>query len=247
MADSRLRGHPDTVHRCAHQRRRPAAQTPALERGNGQPCTSGTVRCSPPTPRSTPATAGYCQNRSPSGVLKGCVPPVQKIVDERIDALLAGPTPGDVVSTLALPVPSLVISEPLAFRMKMRISFRSRRSGAPGATRPKRRRLTGEVHSQADPHADGEPFQGSGFRPGGARQRRRTQRARGGPTRPRCADRRSRDDREHDQPEHRGVTRVPRPAAIALRHRGSEGDRDCGRGTHAVSQHHPDRSAPHRR
>jgi cytochrome P450 len=40
-------------------------------------------------------------------------PAVQQIADERIDALLAGPKPGDVVSALALPVPSLVISEML--------------------------------------------------------------------------------------------------------------------------------------
>ena len=38
-------------------------------------------------------------------------PAVQKITDDHIDALLAGPQPGDIVSTLALPVPSLVISE----------------------------------------------------------------------------------------------------------------------------------------
>ncbi|GAA4538924.1 cytochrome P450 [Mycobacterium paraffinicum] len=36
---------------------------------------------------------------------------VQKITDDHIDALLAGPKPGDIVSTLALPVPSLVISQ----------------------------------------------------------------------------------------------------------------------------------------
>ncbi|BBZ44208.1 cytochrome P450 [Mycobacterium parmense] len=38
-------------------------------------------------------------------------PAVQKITDDHIDALLAGPNPGDIVSTLALPVPSLVISQ----------------------------------------------------------------------------------------------------------------------------------------
>lgn len=38
-------------------------------------------------------------------------PAVQKITDDHIDALLAGPQPGDIVSTLALPVPSLVISQ----------------------------------------------------------------------------------------------------------------------------------------
>jgi cytochrome P450 len=36
-------------------------------------------------------------------------PAVQEIVDERIDALLAGPTPVDLVEAFALPVPSLVI------------------------------------------------------------------------------------------------------------------------------------------
>jgi cytochrome P450 len=38
-------------------------------------------------------------------------PAVQKITDDHIGALLAGPNPGDIVNTLALPVPSLVISQ----------------------------------------------------------------------------------------------------------------------------------------
>jgi cytochrome P450 len=38
-------------------------------------------------------------------------PAVQKIVDELIDAMLAGPKPVDLVRAFALPVPSLVISE----------------------------------------------------------------------------------------------------------------------------------------
>ncbi|GFG64981.1 cytochrome P450 [Mycobacterium kubicae] len=38
-------------------------------------------------------------------------PAVQHITDDHIDALLAGPQPGDIVSKLALPVPSLVISQ----------------------------------------------------------------------------------------------------------------------------------------
>jgi cytochrome P450 len=38
-------------------------------------------------------------------------PAVQRIADDRIDALLAGPNPGDIVPTLGLPVPSLVISQ----------------------------------------------------------------------------------------------------------------------------------------
>lgn len=38
-------------------------------------------------------------------------PAIQKIVDELIDDMLAGPTPTDLVEALALPVPSLVICE----------------------------------------------------------------------------------------------------------------------------------------
>ncbi|SEE32506.1 Cytochrome P450 [Amycolatopsis lurida] len=40
-------------------------------------------------------------------------PRIQEIVDQQVDALLAGPKPGDLVKTLALPVPSLVICEML--------------------------------------------------------------------------------------------------------------------------------------
>jgi cytochrome P450 len=42
--------------------------------------------------------------------VEGLRPEVQKITDEHIDALLAGPRPGDVIGTVALPIPSLVIS-----------------------------------------------------------------------------------------------------------------------------------------
>jgi cytochrome P450 len=40
-------------------------------------------------------------------------PRIQEIVDERIDAMLAGPRPADLVEMLSLPVPSLVICEQL--------------------------------------------------------------------------------------------------------------------------------------
>lgn len=38
-------------------------------------------------------------------------PTIQEITDDHIDAMLAGPQPADIVTALALPVPSLVISE----------------------------------------------------------------------------------------------------------------------------------------
>src|ERR1700731_924944 len=43
--------------------------------------------------------------------VEGLRPTIQQITDDAIDAMLAGPKPGEIVSALALPVPSLVISQ----------------------------------------------------------------------------------------------------------------------------------------
>jgi cytochrome P450 len=43
--------------------------------------------------------------------VEGLRPVIQQVTDEHIDAMLAGPRPGDIVTALALPVPSLVISQ----------------------------------------------------------------------------------------------------------------------------------------
>jgi cytochrome P450 len=45
--------------------------------------------------------------------VEGLRPAIQKITDEAIDAILAGPKPAELVSALALPVPTLVICEML--------------------------------------------------------------------------------------------------------------------------------------
>jgi cytochrome P450 len=45
--------------------------------------------------------------------VEGLRPVIQKITDECIDAILAGPQPADIVDKLALPVPTVVISEML--------------------------------------------------------------------------------------------------------------------------------------
>ncbi|OBF93430.1 cytochrome [Mycobacterium sp. 852002-51152_SCH6134967] len=45
--------------------------------------------------------------------VEGLRPAIQKITDECIDAILAGPQPAELVSKLALPVPTVVISEML--------------------------------------------------------------------------------------------------------------------------------------
>ena len=43
--------------------------------------------------------------------VEGLRPAIQQVTDDHIDAMLAGPRPGDIVTALALPVPSLVISK----------------------------------------------------------------------------------------------------------------------------------------
>ncbi|ORA24747.1 cytochrome [Mycobacterium angelicum] len=43
--------------------------------------------------------------------VEGLRPTIQEITNDHIDAMLAGPQPADIVTALALPVPSLVISE----------------------------------------------------------------------------------------------------------------------------------------
>ena len=43
--------------------------------------------------------------------VEGLRPAVQKITDDHIDAILAGPRPAEIISSLALPIPSLVISQ----------------------------------------------------------------------------------------------------------------------------------------
>lgn len=43
--------------------------------------------------------------------VEGLRPAIQQVTDDSIDTLLAGPKPGEIVNTIALPVPSLVISQ----------------------------------------------------------------------------------------------------------------------------------------
>jgi cytochrome P450 len=76
-------------------------------------------------------------------------PRIQRIVDDRIDALLAGERPADLVRELALPVPSLVICELLGVPYGDRDFFQSRskvllrRSTPPEERRAASAELTG--------------------------------------------------------------------------------------------------------
>ncbi|MFG1972678.1 cytochrome P450 [Nonomuraea fuscirosea] len=58
--------------------------------------------------------------------VQGMRPRIQEIVDGRIDELLAGPAPADLVQALSLPVPSLVICELLGVPYEKRAFFHTR-------------------------------------------------------------------------------------------------------------------------
>ncbi|MGW5744417.1 cytochrome P450 [Amycolatopsis sp. NPDC003861] len=60
--------------------------------------------------------------------MKALQPRIQQIVDEHIDAMLAGPKPADLVSALSLPVPSLVICEQLGVPYAEHDFFQTRSS-----------------------------------------------------------------------------------------------------------------------
>ena len=65
-------------------------------------------RSSPPTPKSTPSTGGCCPPFTFKRV-EVLRPAIQKITDGAIDKIPAGPKPAELVTALALPVPTEVI------------------------------------------------------------------------------------------------------------------------------------------
>jgi cytochrome P450 len=74
-------------------------------------------------------------------------PRIQQIVDEHIDAMLAGPRPADLVQALALPVPSLVICEILGVPYADHAFFQSRSAAMLRSSTPAEERatVTGEL------------------------------------------------------------------------------------------------------
>ncbi|MGP3936863.1 cytochrome P450 [Nonomuraea sp. KM88] len=66
---------------------------------------------------------------------------VQEVVDERIDVLMAGERPADLVRELALPVPSLVICELLGVPYDDREFFHSRTAAAVSRSSPPEERV----------------------------------------------------------------------------------------------------------
>ena len=113
VADHRPRGGADAVRRLARQRRRPQDRLPALERAHaldGEQAAAVGVHlgCRGAHPVPPDAVAPFTFKR-----VEGLRPAIQQVTDECIDAILAGPQPADIVTQLALPVPTEVISEML--------------------------------------------------------------------------------------------------------------------------------------
>jgi cytochrome P450 len=79
-------------------------------------------------------------------------PRIQQIVDEHVDALLAGPRPADLVRALSLPVPSLVICELLGVPYADHEFFQARSSRLLRRTDPveARERARDELRSYLD-------------------------------------------------------------------------------------------------
>lgn len=79
-------------------------------------------------------------------------PRIQQIVDDCIDAMLAGPRPVDLVSALALPVPSLVICELLGVPYDDHEFFQTRSSKLVHRSTPfdERLRASRELRSYLD-------------------------------------------------------------------------------------------------
>jgi cytochrome P450 len=75
--------------------------------------------------------------------MKALQPRIQQIVDEHIDAMLAGPKPVDLVKALSLPVPSLVICELLGVPYADHEFFQERSS------KMLNREVSGETRQQA--------------------------------------------------------------------------------------------------
>ncbi len=113
VADHRLRGSPRAVRRRPGQRQRPHPGFP-----HWNEAMLAMVEKRPRSVFNADAEEHTFYRRMLSKPftfkrVEGLRPAIQKITDDHIDAILAGPKPAELVSALALPVPSLVICEML--------------------------------------------------------------------------------------------------------------------------------------
>lgn len=96
--------------RFSSDRRNPNFPRFTRERPGRQPLLQTMIQLDPPDhgPARKAVVGEFTVRR-----MAGLRPRIQEIVDEQIDAMLAGPRPADLVQALSLPVPSLVICEQL--------------------------------------------------------------------------------------------------------------------------------------
>jgi cytochrome P450 len=176
-------------------------------------------------------------------------PSVQRIVDELIDGMLAGPKPVDLVTEFALPVPSLVICTLLGVPYADHEFFQRTSSLLLSARAP----VDTVVAAQEDLMAYLEDLVGRKLENPtddllsvvGAQQVRtgrlsRADLARMGDA---AAGRRARDHRQHDLPGHGGAAGAPRPVRGTAGRRRPGPDPGRGRGTVAVPHDHALRPA----
>ena len=152
--------------------------------------------------------------------VEGLRPAIQQITDEHIDAMLAGPQPGDIVTALALPVPSLVISQLLGVPYEDAEMFQHHANIglARYATAEDTVKGAMSLHKYLAQLVEAKmdnPGRRRGVRPGRTGQGRRAQRQGGRAAGYRAADRRARDHRQHDRPRRAGLAAIPRAGGRA--------------------------------
>ena len=182
-------------------------------------CTSGHVRSSPPMPRSTPDSAGCCQNPSPSSASKACARRCRRSPTNGLTPCWPAPTRATSSAPSHCPSPRWSSVRCWACPTRTRTSSRNRRNAASARNATEEDTAQGAASLakyianliRARMQSPAENLVSDLAERVNAEElsvREATQLA------TRRADRRSRDHRQHDQPEHRGAARTSRPAAL---------------------------------
>ena len=179
-------------------------------------------------------------------------PAIQRIVDDLIDQMLAGPTPVDLVQTFALPVPSLVICHLLGVPYPDHNLFqRTSKLLINWNTPPE---VARQAQDTLDDYLDRLITDKLAHPTDDLLSRLAVEQvstgaadpARAGRDGAPAALRRPRNHREHDRARHPGPAAAPRPARRAARHHRARTDQQHGRGTAALPDHRPHGPAPGR-
>ena len=152
--------------------------------------------------------------------VEGLRPAIQQVTDECVDAILAGPQPADIVTQLALPVPTVVVSELLGvpyedhefFQHHANVGlarFATADDGAKGAMSLHGYLIDLVKKKMENPAEDAVSDLAERVTAG------RDQRPGGRPAGYWPADRRPRDHREHDRHRRVGAAGEPRTGCAA--------------------------------